>query len=281
MPTISEAIKQAYAEVKSYGVYPVDLRLLVMHDEGLKEQMDVLLKQDQEMKNYPLFLEQVERLKQDEPVEYIINEAQFLGHSLYVDSHVLIPRGETEELIAKLTEKIPHYFDPRNFLVCADVGTGSGAIAIAVKDAFPNWLLIASDISPDALAVAEKNFNASGLTVQTYLGDALDPFIAGKTALDVLICNPPYIAKKEDAQASVRKYEPASALWLDREASVYEKIFKDYKKVKKGALYMAFEISPDLVEWLKKLMAQYLNDYDYEFEEDLNGLIRFLFIDCH
>lgn len=281
MPTISEAIKRAYAEVKSYGVYPVDLRLLVMHDEGLKEQMDVLLKQDQEMKNYPLFLEQVERLKQDEPVEYIINEAQFLGHSLYVDSHVLIPRGETEELIAKLTEKIPNYFDPRNFLVCADVGTGSGAIAIAVKDAFPNWLLIASDISPDALAVAEKNFNASGLTVQTYLGDALDPFIAGKTALDVLICNPPYIAKKEDAQASVRKYEPASALWLDREASVYEKIFKDYKKVKKGALYMAFEISPDLVEWLKKLMAQYLNDYDYEFEEDLNGLIRFLFIDCH
>lgn len=281
MPTISEAIKRAYAEVKSYGVYPVDLRLLVMHDEGLKEQMDVLLKQDQEMKNYPLFLEQVERLKQDEPVEYIINEAQFLGHSLYVDSHVLIPRGETEELIAKLTEKIPNYFDPRNFLVCADVGTGSGAIAIAVKDAFPNWLLIASDISPDALAVAEKNFNASGLTVQTYLGDALDPFIAGKTALDVLICNPPYIAKKEDAQASVRKYEPASALWLDREASVYEKIFKDYKKVKKGALYMAFEISPDLVEWLKKLMAQYLNDYDYEFEEDLNGLTRFLFIDCH
>jgi release factor glutamine methyltransferase len=280
MPTIAEALKEAVTELKPYGIMALDLRLLIMKDEGLKDQIDVLTSKEKEMTNYPLFREQLERLKKDEPVEYIINQADFLGHSLYVDHRVLIPRTETEELVANLTEKIGDYYDPRNYLVCADIGTGSGAIAIALKDSFPNWLLQASDISSDALDVAKKNFAANGVGVDTYLGDALEPYIARKIALDVLVCNPPYIANKEDAQASVRDYEPAQALWLDKEHSVYEKIFRDYSRVKKGTLYMAFEISPDLVEWLKGLMARYLKDYEAEFVKDLNGLVRFLFVYC-
>jgi release factor glutamine methyltransferase len=280
MPTIAEAYKEAYAKGKPYGVLPVDLRLLLMHDENLSEQIDVIYDKDKVMTNYPLFCQQVDRLIADEPVEYIINEADFLQHRLYVDSRVLIPRGETEELVAAISENIGDYFDARNYLVCADIGTGSGAISVALKEAFPNWLLLASDISQDALDVAKMNFEKYGVAAQTYLGDALAPYIENKINLDILVCNPPYILNKEDAQASVRDFEPASALWMDKGHSVYESIFRDYKKVKKGALYMAFEISPDLVDYLTELMMKYLEDYEFHFADDLNKMKRFLFVYC-
>lgn len=278
MPTIGEAFAKAYPEMKPYDIMAVDLRLLLMHDEGLAEQIDVITNKDKEMKNYPLFLEQLEELKTNKPVEYVIHEAQFLSRRLYVDENVLIPRSETEELVANLTERIDAFYDPRNYLVCADIGTGSGAIAMALRDAFPNWLLLASDNSKKALAVAQKNFQLANLNITTYLGDALEPYIKNRIALDILISNPPYILNKEDAQASVRNFEPASALWMDQSNSVYEKIFRDCSKVKKGSLYMAFEISPDLVSWLEGLMRKYLSDYKYTFVEDLNKMKRFLFV---
>ncbi|MCR4562931.1 MAG: peptide chain release factor N(5)-glutamine methyltransferase [Bacilli bacterium] len=280
MPTISEAIKTAYEETKEYGVMPVDLRLLIMHNEGLKEQIDVLANKDKPLEHYDLFREQVERLKNNEPVEYIIHEASFLERRLYVDENVLIPRGETEELIANLTEIIDDYYDARNYLVCADIGTGSGCIAIGIKDYFPNWLMLASDISPKALEVAKKNFQNCGINVTTYEGDALEPYIKANVAIDVIVANPPYILNKEDAQASVRDFEPASALWLDKENSVYEKIFRDCHKVKKDGLLMIFEISPDLEDYLKDLMKTYLTNYTYKFMKDLNKMTRFLVVNC-
>jgi release factor glutamine methyltransferase len=280
MPTIAEALKKATSELKPYGILALDLRLLVMHDEGFKEQIDVLANRDKEMKQYPLFLSQIERLKKDEPVEYIINDAEFLGRHLYVDPRVLIPRSETEELVADITERIGDYYDPRNYLVCADIGTGSGAIALALKDAFPNWLLLASDASKDAFDVAKMNFSSSGVNIDSYLGDGLAPYIENKLNLDIIVSNPPYILDPKDAQDSVRNYEPSSALWLDKENSLYEKIFRDSSRVKRGTLYMAFEISPDLTGYLEELMKRYLKDYEYDFVKDLNGLVRFLFVYC-
>ena len=279
MPTINEAIKEAWNYGKDKGVEPIDLRLLIMKDEGFSEQIDVLINKDKEMKNFNLFKEQYHSLIDDDmPVEYIINEADFLGQKLYVDKNVLIPRGETEEMVAKLSEKINGFYDPRNYLVCGDVGTGSGCIPLALKAYFPNWLLVASDISENALKVAKRNFLANNINVQTLLGDALKPYIENKINLDIIISNPPYILDEKNAQDSVKKYEPASALWLDKSQSVYESIFKDYKKVKRGDILMVFEISPDLKEWLISLMEKYMDKPEYYFEKDLNGFDRFLFV---
>ncbi len=278
MPTIGEAYKKAYEKGKDRGVTPIDLRLLLVKDEGLKEQIDVILDKDREMKTAPLFESQVNRLIQGEPVEYVINQASFLGHELYVDKRVLIPRSETEELVAAITEKISDYFDPRNYLVCADIGTGSGAIAIALKEFFPHWILLASDTSKDALEVAKKNFESTNTRAEVYLGDALTPYIDNRINLDIIVSNPPYIENKENAQASVRDYEPASALWLDKSHSVYESIFKNCLKVKKGSLFMAFEISPDLVDWLAGMMNKEIPGSEFCFRKDLNGLERFLFV---
>ena len=278
MPTIGEAIKEAHALYKAQDVSAQDLRYLAMVNEGFEEPIDVLFAKDKEMKHYSLFMEQAKRLAQNEPVEYIVGTASFLRHNLKVTKDVLIPRGETEELVSLISEKVSDYFDPRNYLVVADIGTGSGCIPIGIHDSFPNWLLLASDISSKALEVAKSNFEKENVHVQTLCGDALKPYIENKINLDIIISNPPYILSPLDAQASVRDFEPASALWLKKGESVYESIFRDYKQVKKGDLLMFFEISPDLEEWLKDIMAQYLENYTYSFLKDLNGDTRFLLV---
>lgn len=278
MPKISEVYSKAISEAKGHDVLSNDIRLLIAKDNGFKDPIDTLFYRDSEMKNGTLFNDQFKRLLRGEPVEYIIEEATFLQFKLHVDSRVLIPRMETQELVAKLSEQISRWYDPRNFLVCADVGTGSGAIAIALKSMFPNWLVSASDLSGPALDVAKENIKKFNLAIRTFQGDSLEPYIKENMNLDIVISNPPYILDRSKTQESVKNYEPASALWLDKENSVYEKIFRDAYKVKRGSLLMCFEIDDDLEPYLRDLMERYLKNYDFAFEKDLNGLTRFLFV---
>lgn len=280
MPKIYDVYLDAMNKGKEKGVLSGDIRTLIAYDMGFSAPIDTLLHKDEEMREIEKFNAQFARLLNDEPVEYIINEATFLQHKLYVDPRVLIPRMETQELVANLSEKILDYYDPRNYLVVADIGTGSGAIALALKAMFPNWIILASDLSPDALEVAKKNFDTYGERVTVLEGRSLEPFIEAKTNLDIIVSNPPYILNKEEVQESVKAFEPESALYLDTNASVYEDIFRDYQKVKKGSLLMAFEIGYDLKDYLTQLMAKYLRDYEFEFVDDLNGLPRFLFVFC-
>ena len=278
MPTIAEEISRALRLGKDKGVLAVDLRLLIRANEGFKDQMDVFLHRDEEMKDLALFRAQVERLLSGEPVELILGEAEFLGHRLKVTRDTLIPRGETEELVALLTQIAPRYWDARNFLVCCDIGTGSGAIAIALKAQFPNWVVSGTDISQAALEVAKENIENEGLPIRLFQGDALEPLIRENIAADIIVSNPPYVLSPEDAQPSVRDYEPSSALYFNPDDNVYEKVIRDVRKVKKGALLLAFEIDPGLKDYLDGLMSRYLSDYECTYKEDLNGFLRFLFI---
>ncbi len=281
MPKIFEVYNKALQEGKDVGVLSNDVRILIAQDNGFKEPIDTLFYRDSEMKNLDLFEKQFKRLLQGEPVEYIAETASFLQFKLHVDSRVLIPRMETQELVAKISETISNWFDPRNFLVCADIGTGSGAIAIALKSLFPNWIVSASDSSKGALDVARGNAEKYNLPIRFYEGDSLEPYIKENMNLDIIVSNPPYILNADEVQDSVKDYEPGSALWLDKENSVYEKIFRDVYKTKKGEMMLFFEIGYDLEDYLLSLMNKYLKDYDYSFEKDLNGLTRFLFVHLH
>ena len=281
MPKIFEVYNKALQEGKDADVLSNDVRILIAQDNGFKEPIDTLFYRDSEMKNLDLFEKQFKRLLQGEPVEYIAETASFLQFKLHVDRRVLIPRMETQELVAKISENISNWFDPRNFLVCADIGTGSGAIAIALKSLFPNWIVSASDTSKDALDVARGNAEKYNLPIHFYEGDSLEPYIKENMNLDIIVSNPPYILNAEEVQDSVKDFEPGSALWLDKENSVYEKIFRDVYKVKKGEMMLFFEIGYDLEDYLLSLMNKYLKDYDYSFEKDLNGLTRFLFVHLH
>ena len=280
MPSINEVYLSAVKVGKPSGVTSHEIRTLIAHEMGFENHIDVLYRKDEEFTQNEAFERDFAKLMQGMPVEYVINEAEFLHTKLYVDPRVLIPRMETEELIANLSERIMDYYDPRNYLVVADIGTGSGAIMVALHKLFPNWILVGSDVSKQALEVAGKNLADNHMSNSLMEGPSLKPYIDAKMNLDIIVSNPPYILNKEEVQESVRNYEPSEALYLDKDHSVYEEIFRDYKKVKKGTLLMAFEIGYDLEEYLTGLMKQYLEDYEFEFIKDLNGLTRFLFVFC-
>ena len=280
MPKIYETYLAAMNNGKEHGVTSQEIRTLIAYEMGYPEPIDTLYHKDEEFTKIEQFQVDFAKLLQGMPVEYVINQASFLHTKLYVDPRVLIPRMETEELVANLSERITDYYDPRNYLVCADIGTGSGAILCALRPLFPNWVLLGSDLSEQALEVAKRNIKDNEVRATLMQGRSLEPYIATKTNLDIIISNPPYILNKDEVQDSVKNYEPAEALYLDKEHSVYEEIFRDHQKVKKGSLLMMFEIGYDLEEYLTDLMKRYLQDYEYEFIKDLNGLTRFLLVFC-
>lgn len=283
MAKIFDVYMQAVKEGAEHGVSSADIRICLAHIFKYSTQIEVLLHKDEDFDEVyqPIFQRYLKQLETGVPVEYVINEATFLGHKLYVDNTVLIPRMETEELVANISEKILDYYDPRNYLVCADIGTGSGCIAIALKTLFPNWVMLASDRNLGTTNIAKKNAETNGTKITFYDGSSLTPYIQNNIALDIIVSNPPYIIDKSRVQSSVKKYEPSQALYLDLDHSVYEDIFRDVGKVKKNNLLICLEIDDNLVDYLNGLMDKYLTPnyrYKREYIKDMNGFIRFLFL---
>ena len=151
------------------------------------------------------FGEHVRRRVQREPVAYILGSKGFRTIELAVDPRVLIPRPETEHLVEAALDL------PAGARV-ADVGTGSGAVALALKAERPDLRVIATDISPDALAVARANAARLGLDVELLEGDLLEPV---EGPLDAVLSNPPYVADRDRLSLApeILRYEPAAALF--------------------------------------------------------------------
>jgi release factor glutamine methyltransferase len=148
----------------------------------------------------------LERRGRREPVAYIIGRWGFHGLDLAVDGRVLVPRPETEVLV----ERCLALLDGRDAPRVVDVGTGSGAIALAIKAARPDAAVTAADVSPDALAVARANAEALGLGIELVEADLLAG-VDGRFAL--VASNPPYIGEAEVAglEPEVAEYEPRLA----------------------------------------------------------------------
>lgn len=140
--------------------------------------------------HYVRFLQLIARRAAGEPVAYIIGRREFWSLSLAVNAHTLIPRPETERLVELALERIAIDHAMR----IADIGTGSGAIALAIASERPRCRIIATDISPQALALAEDNAQRLNIrNVEFRLGDGLVPLCAEH--LDMICSNPPYIAE--------------------------------------------------------------------------------------
>jgi release factor glutamine methyltransferase len=150
------------------------------------------------------FAELARRRRQREPVAYILGRKGFRTIELEVDGRVLIPRPETEHVVEAA-------LDLHAGARVADVGTGSGAIALALKAERPDLVVLATEASGGALAVARANARRLGLDVDMREGDLLDP-VDG--SLDAVLSNPPYVADR-DVRAlapEIARYEPAEAL---------------------------------------------------------------------
>lgn len=146
------------------------------------------------------------------PVSYLTNRKEFLSLDFYVDERVLIPRPETEHLVETVLNKDSADAPSKRVL---DLGTGSGVIAISLAVQRPEWDIVATDISEDALAVAAKNAEMHECPAQVCFlnGDLFEP--VGAQKFDWILCNPPYVksTEQETLSADVRVHEPDIALF--------------------------------------------------------------------
>jgi release factor glutamine methyltransferase len=148
------------------------------------------------------FIEYAARRREREPVAYILGTKGFRSIELAVDPRVLIPRPETEHLVDAVLDL------PQGARVC-DVGTGSGAVALALKSERPDLEVVATDSSDEALDVARANAQRLGLGVAFHLGDLLAD-VSGP--LDAIVSNPPYVEDDAQLAPEIARYEPALAL---------------------------------------------------------------------
>ncbi len=225
------------------------------------------------------FQEGLKRLLENEPLQYILGYQWFYGYKILVSPDCLIPRYETEELVANVLADADYYFKDYHSIDIADIGTGSGAIAIALKKEEDKFKMMATDISLKALELAKKNSVLNNCEITFFKGDMLQPLIDNNIKLDILVCNPPYIPKKQEMEKSVVDYEPHLALFGgDDGLYFYRSVFENAFKVLKEQAFMAFEIGYDEKEALEKMTQEYFPNSKYEFLKDLNGKVRMLFI---
>lgn len=215
----------------------------------------------------------LKKLKEGIPVQYIVGNMDFYGFNFDIDSRVLIPRFETEELVEKTVNYLKGF---NGDLSIIDLGTGSGCIAITLKKLLPNTNVSAVDISDDALKVARGNALKLGVDINFIQSDMLNN-VTGK--FDCIISNPPYIAYDEDIMEIVKNNEPHMALYADNNGLYfYEEILKNCSKFLNDKFLIAFEIGQTQGEAIKSLAHQYLDNITVSIEQDIQGLDRFVFI---
>ena len=158
------------------------------------------------------------------PAQYIIGHAEFFGMQLKVDERVLIPRPETEELVELILAE-----NPEENLKVLDIGTGSGAIALALAKNRPDWSVTAADISQDALDLSLENANAQNLNLSFIKSDCFSEISA---KYDIIVSNPPYISRADEVEVglNVLHSEPYLALFADEDGlAIYRRIAEDSK----------------------------------------------------
>ena len=224
------------------------------------------------------------RLEKGEPVQYIIGVADFCGRQFHVESGVLIPRPETEELCRMVIGEREISQEGQSPLCeILDIGTGSGCIAITLALELPDAKVTAWDISDDALRIASANAKALGASVTFQHPDALDSSLStlysSLPKWDLIVSNPPYICRKEadGMDKNVLGYEPHEALFVpdDDPLLFYRAIARYATKALKPNGKLFFEINPLYADDLTQLLGEMLC-YNAEILNDQFGKPRFL-----
>lgn len=221
-----------------------------------------------------LFHRIFEQLSQQIPPQYITGKAYFGELELAVDDRVLIPRPETEELVDLILRE-----NSGADLRVLDIGTGSGAIALSLKKARPEWEVTASDISSDALSLARENAQANQLEVTFVQSDV---FSAIEGEFDIIVSNPPYISydDKDEVGGNVLASEPHLALFADEDGyAIYRQIIEQASSylTTKGKLY--FEIGYKQGNGLTSLINKAFPEARVRVLKDMFGKDRMVVLD--
>jgi len=202
------------------------------------------------------FRELVRRRGQREPLQHILKETEFRSLEFVCDARVLAPRPETELLVDEVLRRAEGLSEP----LLADIGTGSGCIAVCLAKALPGASVVATDVSLDALEVALGNVEAHGVTGRVRLleGDLAAPLLAEGYGgrIDVVACNPPYVASGEfeALQPEVRDFEPRLALDGGPDGlRFYQRFFQEVRPLVTSRGLAVLELAEDGADAVKGL----------------------------
>ena len=215
-----------------------------------------------------------QQLAAHKPAQYIIGQADFYGMQLKVDERVLIPRPETEELVELILAENPE----TNFSVL-DIGTGSGAIALALAKNRSAWSVTAADISQEALNLASENAKNQKLNIFFKKSDC---FAEISEKYDIIVSNPPYISREDESEVglNVLNSEPHLALFADEDGlAIYRRIAEDAKDYLKDGGKIYLEIGYKQGQSVPELFRKHLPEKRLRTLKDQFGQDRMVVID--
>jgi len=203
--------------------------------------------------NQILFMSALERLKTHEPIQYVLGKTTFMNLEFKVNSSVLIPRPETEELVRLILNED---LDGKEIL---DIGTGSGCIAVSLAKNLPNAKVSALDISKDALEVAKENAKSNNVDIEFINADIFE--YKSEKKYDIIVSNPPYVRESEKLlmKKNVLDFEPHLALFVDDIDPLlyYKEIINSLKCNLNVNGFFFFEINTIYYDQLEKLLKNY------------------------
>lgn len=277
--SLREELYQAEGIFDSHHILDARLEaeLLLMHTLGIgKTELYVRLKDQLPPEATKRFRHLVQRRCSHEPTAYILNHCKFYGVDFYIDSRALIPRPETELLVEEVLMFSSQRFSPTMPLLIAEVGTGSGALAITIALHLPQAEIYAIDISSAALEVASINCEKHHVTQKVHLlhGDMLDPL---PTRVNIILANLPYVRDAELVELipEIKDFEPKIALaggadGLDKIRRLLPQV---EKKLLPGGLVL-LEIGQGQADAVASLAGSYFTNTRVDFVPDFGGIER-------
>lgn len=274
--TYEALLKEAYVKADRHHKEREAVKLLLMelsHQTPSSFFMNQKTEVDDEMVSR--FRTALDRyVHQHIPVQHLIGHAWFFGYPLTVNEHVLIPRGETEQLVEHVLHMIDTWFD-QDHVDVLDLGTGSGCIGLTIALEAPHAIVTMSDISTKALEVATMNRDKLGAKATLIQSDL---FSAIQGTYDIIVSNPPYIPRNEPIDEIVGK-EPYMALYGGEQGiEFYEHILEHANHYLKPKGLIAFEHGDRQKEAIYTIACRYLDNIAVIQKKDLAGKDRFTFI---
>ncbi len=262
---LKKALLWAQKELKDAVERPrLEAEILLSHLLNCRRE-ELVLKEIEDI-DFETLKPLIERRKMQEPIEYITNKVSFYDFELFIDKGALIPRPESEILVEKALELIRQY----NINKVAEIGVGSGALSIAIAR-YSEVTIEASDISQDALKIAQKNIDNFNLgdRIKLFECSMFDYF----TDFDLLISNPPYIDPNFKLEKNVANFEPHTALFAPNKG--LKLLFKILEEIQtKNIKYAVCEMGYDQKEPLFNYANEIRLNGKLEFYKDLAGLDR-------
>ncbi len=275
--TLVEALNRAslFLSDHHYPAQDAQMYWLYYKDWTLTELVQAL-HQPVDAEDWATFEGVLERIVQDEPIQYILGYADFLDGRFKVTPDTLIPREDTAGIISLASPFLKAH--PQASVL--DIGTGTGILAITLATRFPEADITATDISSSALAVARDNVEDHSCAVELIESDLFEG-LSADDSFDLIVSNPPYVSHQELAvmDASVKKFEPQQALFAeDNGLAIYRRLAQDGPTYLKSKGMMILEIGYKQGPDVQAMMKQAFPGKEVTIVQDMNGLDRYIHI---